>query len=164
MPPGTSPEVQEEVRRQWVAQQQAILNAQASGQALRANPGLGRGLLIPGGPNARQLPIRPNAGANPVPGAPPRPNPEQMQKILQAQARQMTLVNQTGPGATATSSHIQRMVQARALQQAAQQAQQHLAQLNAPQGNVVAAGDYVPFPTQSNGTPGQGTSLGSTFN
>jgi hypothetical protein len=151
MPPGASPEVQEEVRRQWVAQQQAILNAQANGQALRANPGLGRGLIIPGGPNARQLPIRPNAGANPVAGAQARPTPEQVQKILQA--RQLALAaGQAGPNAAATSVQIQRLAQARAMQQAAQQAQQQ-AQLNAAQGNNAnPVGDFIPFSAQANGT------------
>jgi len=152
MPAGASPEMQEEIRRQWLAQQQAILNAQANGQGLRANPGLGRGLVIPGAPNARQMPIRPNTGTNPIAsGVQARLPPEQVQKILQA--RQIMAAGQAGQNAT--TAHIQRLAQARALQQAAQQAQQQ-AQLNAAQGNNTSnTGEYIPFTTPANGVAAQ---------
>ena len=109
--------------------------------------------MIPGGPNARQLPIRPNAGANAVGGGVQRPTAEQMQKILQA--RQLALATgQAGPNA-ATTAHIQRLAQARAMQQAVQQAQQQ-AQLNAAHGsNSNPVADYIPFATQNNGTTAQ---------
>lgn len=89
LPPNATPEQQEEVRRQWYLQQQALINAQAGGQALRQGVGTGRGLVIPGGPNARPMPIRPNTGPNQVPGGAPLrlPNgniatPEQVQQLL----------------------------------------------------------------------------------
>jgi hypothetical protein len=89
LPPNATPEQQEEARRTWYLQQQALLNAQAGGQALRQGAGLGRGLVIPGGPNGRPMPIRPNTGPNPVPGGTPLRLPngaiattEQVQQML----------------------------------------------------------------------------------
>ena len=149
MPANATPEVQEEVRRQWYVQQQALL-AQANAQGLRQNPGLGRGLVIPGGPNGRQMPIRPNTGTNPIPptGAVRLMNgatatPEQMQQIMKAR-QQLALANRQN-GAT----QIQ-------LQQARlQQAQLNAAQ-SAGQTATNAVSDYIPFVAQTNGTPGQG--------
>jgi hypothetical protein len=153
IPSNASPEVQEEIRRQWYAQQQVLLSAQANTQGLRA-PGLpGRGLVIPGGPNGRPLPIRPNtaAASGPLPvrlsnGA--TPSPEQMQQIIKA--RQMALAAQAGNG----NAHMQRLSQARALQHVQQQQAQAQAQLNAAQAQGTNANpnpDFGPFPGQNTG-------------
>jgi hypothetical protein len=147
MPPNASPEVQEEVRRQWFMQQQqqALLNS----QAIRQNPGLGRGLVIPGGPNGRQMPIRPSTGPSPVAGnAPVRlPNgvtttPEQLQQIFKA--RQL----QNGQ----TPQQLQRI---RALQQ---QAQLNAAQSAGQTTTANGVADYMPFMASANGANPQGTS------
>lgn len=164
MPPNTPPEMQEELRRQWLAhQQQALLNA----QGLRQNPGIGRGLVIPGAPNGRPMPIRPNTGSNPVVGSVPvrLPNgvtatPEQVQQLLKA--RQMVIAANSQNGTVAQTQ--QQMQRLRALQQQAlqQQALQQQAQLNAvhsagqsASGNP--AGDYIPFIAQPNGAAAQST-------
>ena len=157
MPPNASPEVQEEIRRHWFAQQQqALLNAQAAGQALRQNPGLGRGLVIPGAPNGRPMPIRPNTGSSPASGGVPvrlpsgvAATPEQVQQILKA--RQLALAaSGQNTNVPQTPQQLQRL---RALQQ---QAQLNAAQTAAGQNvttNPVA--DYIPFMAQANGTAGQ---------
>jgi len=155
IPANASPEVQDEIRRQWYAQQQVLLSAQANSQGLRA-PGLpGRGLVIPGGPNGRPLPIRPNTGATTGSGALPvrlgngvTPSPEQMQQILKAR-QQLALAAQVQNG----SAHMQRLSQARALQVQVQAQQQVQAQLNAAQGtNGNPNAEFVPFPGQNNGS------------
>jgi hypothetical protein len=145
MPAGASPEVQEEVRRQWFAQQQ---NAVLNGQAIRQNPGLGRGLVIPG---ARPMPIRPNNGTNPVPGNVPvrLPNgvtatPEQVQQMIKARQLALAANGQNGANA-ATQQQIQRL---RALQQAAQNA--------GGQNPANGVADYIPFIASTNGTIPQG--------
>src|SRR5204863_6598875 len=111
--PGASPEVQEEVRRQWFAQQQQ--NALLNSQAMRQNP---RGLLIPG---ARPMPIRPNTAANPVAGSVPVRIPngvpataEQLQQMLKARQLAMAANSHNGTNAP-TPQQLQRF---RALQQA----------------------------------------------
>ena len=149
MPANASPEVQDEVRRQWYAQQQALL-AQVNAQGLRQNPGLGRGLVIPGGPNGRQMPIRPNTGTNPIPPTGPvrLPNgatatPEQVQQIMKAR-QQLALANRQN-GANQLQLHQARLQQAQL--NAAQAAGQ-------PASNAVS--DYIPFVAQTNGTTGQG--------
>ena len=153
MPPGASPEVQEEVRRQWFAQQQqaAMLNS----QAIRQNPGLGRGLVIPGGPNGRQMPIRPSTGPSPVAGNTPvrLPNgvtttPEHLQQILKARQLAMAANNQNGQ----TPQQLQRM---RALQQ---QAQLNAAQSTGQISTTNGVADYLPFMGSTNGVT-QGTSI-----
>jgi len=151
------------MRRQWYLQQQqqAILNAQASGQAVRQNAGLGRGLVIPGGPNARPMPIRPNTGTTPVAGSLPirLPNgtiatPEQVQQLIQA--RQMALASQGG-SVPQTTQQLQRMVQARATQQAQLTAQQVAAGGQAAAQNTT--GEFMPFNAQQNGATTQGMRL-----
>jgi len=150
MPANTPPEMHEEVRRRWL-EQQALMSAQANGQSLRA-PLVGRSLVIPGGPNGRPLPIRPNTGSNPaasgaIPARLPNgtPTTEQMQSILKA--RQLALASSPNPTAM-------RLAQVRAYQQAqaAQQAQQQQAQLNAAQNtNSNQTTEFIPFPVQNNG-------------
>ena len=150
MPPGASPEVQEEVRRQWIAQQQ---NALLNGQAIRQNPGLGRGLVIPG---PRPMPIRPNTGTNPVSGNVPvrlsngvTATPEQLQQMLKARQLAMAANGQNGTNAP-TIQQIQRL---RALQQAQLNAAQNAGIQNPGNANGVA--DYIPF-ISTNGTTPQG--------
>ena len=158
MPPNASPELQEELKRQWLAaqQQQAVL-AQSGGQAIRANQSLGRGLVIPGAPNTRPMPIRPNTG-NSVPLSLRLPNgaaatAEQVQHIMK---RQLAMAN----GQNVPSQ--QQMQRLRALHQQAQlnAAQQAVAAAaiggqNATTSTVVT--DYIPFVAQTNGQGGQGT-------
>jgi hypothetical protein len=150
MPPGASPEVQEEVRRQWIAQQQQ--NALLNGQAIRQNPGFGRGLVIP----ARPMPIRPNTGTNPVAGNVPvrLPNgvtatPEQLQQMLKARQLAMAANGQNGTN-TPTLQQMQRL---RALQQAQLNAAQNAGVQNPGNPNGVA--EYIPF-ISANGTTPQG--------
>lgn len=154
MPPNASPEVQEEVRRQWFAQQQqqALLNS----QAIRQNPGLGRGLVIPGGPNGRQMPIRPSTGPNPVAGNVPvrLPNgvtttPEQIQQMLKARQLAMAATSPNGQ----TPQQLQRI---RALQQ---QAQLNAAQSAGQTTTANGVADYMPFMASTNGANPQGTSI-----
>lgn len=149
LPQNASSEVQDEVRRQWYAQQQALL-AQANSQGLRQNPGLGRGLLIPGGPNGRQMPIRPNTGTNPIAGAGPMrlPNgasatPEQVQQLIKAR-QQLALAN------APNGANQMRLHQVRQMQQAQLNAAQ-----SAGQTGTNAVGDYIPFVAQANGAAAQ---------
>lgn len=156
----TTPEMQDEIRRQWLAQQQAVyLNAQTS-QAIRSNPGLGRGLVIPGGPNGRPMPIQPNTVRHMVPGSVRLPNgatatPEQVQQIIKA--RQIAMVAQQG-GQNAVVQTPQQIQRLRALQQqaqfnAAQAAQAQAVGQASPAGtNANPVTDYMPFITQTNGT------------
>ena len=151
MPPGASPEVQEEVRRQWFAQQQQ--NALLNGQAIRQNPGLGRGLVIPG---ARPMPIRPNTGTNPVAGNVPvrlpngvTPTPEQLQQMIKA--RQLALAANSQSGTNTPS--LQQMQRLRALQQAQLNAAQNAGGQNPANANGVA--DYIPFIASTNGATPQ---------
>ena len=148
--------MQEEMRRQWLAQQQqaAFLNAQA-GQAIRQNPGLGRGLVIPGGPTGRPMPIRPNTGTS-IPGPVRLPSgaaatPEQMAQMIKM--RQLALATQQGGqnGVAPTPQQLQRL---RVLQQQAQvNAAQAAAGQNATSNaNANAIQDYMPFMAQANGT------------
>jgi hypothetical protein len=160
MPANATPEAQAELRRQWYLQQQQaqMLNAQANAQGIRPNPGLGRGLVIPGGPNGRPMPIRPNTGTNPISGSLPLrlPNgatatPEQMQQLLQA--RQQALANQNANVAQ-TPQQMQRLAQARALQQA----QLSAAQAAAGQTTTTTSGtDYIPFIAQTTAGSTQST-------
>jgi hypothetical protein len=160
MPANASPEVQQELRRQWALhQQQQQLLAQANSQGLRQGaPGVGRGLLIPGGPNGRPMPIRPNTGT-PIPGTlplrlPGAATPEQMQQMLAV--RQQQAMGNQGPGVAQSPQQIQqRMAQARALQ-AAQAAQLSAAQA-AGQAPANAGPDYIPFIGQTNAGATQGT-------
>lgn len=158
MPANASPEVQDEVRRQWYAQQQALLAANAQG--LRQNPGLGRGLVIPGGPNIRQMPIRPNTGANSIPPTGPMrlPNgttatPEQVQQIIKAR-QQLALANRQNSAGNPILQQHQAQVQA---QVRLQQAQLNAAAAqSAGQTPTNGGSDYIPFAAQTNGTNGQG--------
>lgn len=164
MPPNATPEQQEELRRHLIAQQQAVLlNAHAGAQGLRQNPGLGRGLVIPGGPNARPMPIRPNTGPNPMPGPIRFPNgvtatPEQMQIF---KARQLAALQQAAGVQNGVPQTPQQMQRLRALQQV-QQAQlnaaaQNAAAQNAGQTNTAnGVADYIPFIAQANGAAAQG--------
>ena len=145
--------MQEEVRRQWFAQQQQ--NALLNGQAIRQNPGLGRGLVIPG---ARPMPIRPNNGANAVAGNVPVRLPngvtatqEQVQQMIKARQLAMAVSGQNGTNAP-TQQQMQRL---RALQQ---QAQLNAAQNAGGQNPTNATGvvDYMPFISSTNGTASQG--------
>jgi hypothetical protein len=153
MPAGASPEMQAELRRQWyVQQQQQLLNAQAGG--IRPNPGLGRGLLIPGGPNGRPMPIRPNTGNNLLQGNVPLrlPNgvtatPEQVQQLFAA--RQQAIANQTANNPQ-LPQQMQRMAQVRALQAAHASAQ--AAGANGTNANSVT--EFLPFSVQTNGGAG----------
>ena len=156
MPANASPEVQDEVRRQWYAQQQALLAANAQG--LRQNPGLGRGLVIPGGPNGRQMPIRPNTATNPIPatGQVRLPNgttatPEQVQQIMKAR-QHLALANRQNAANPILQHQAQVQAQAR-LQQAQLNA---AAAQSAGQTSTNAGSDYIPFVAQTNGTTGQG--------
>jgi hypothetical protein len=160
MPPNASPEQQEEVRRQWYAQQQqALLNAQAGGQGLRQGPGMGRGLVIPGAPNGRPMPIRPNTGPGQILGNTPVrlrdgsiATQEQVQQMLKV--RQLALANsQNGTPQQQQQQQQIRLAQARAMQQAQLNAAQNGAQ-NAATPNTVT--DYIPFMAQSNGATPQG--------
>jgi hypothetical protein len=156
-----TPEQQEELRRHLLAQQQqaAIMNAQAGGQGLRQNPGLGRGLVIPGGPNARPMPIRPNTGPNAIQGPLRLPNgttatPEQMQQIFKA--RQLASLQQATGVQNGVPQNPQQLQRFRALQQA-QQAQLNAAVQNAGQNNGAnGVTDYIPFIAQANGAAVQG--------
>ena len=165
----TTPEVQDEMRRQWIAQQQAVyLNAQAN-QAIRSNPGFGRGLVIPGGPNGRQMPIQPNTVRHMVSGPVRLPNgatatPEQVQQIIKA--RQIAMAAQQG-GQNGVAQNPQQIQRLRALQQQAQfnaaqaaQAAQAAGQTSPAGTNANPVTDYIPFITQTNGTaPAQCKSL-----
>ena len=137
------------------------MNAQGGGQGLRQNPGLGRGLVIPGGPNARPMPIRPNTGPNAMPGPLRLPNgvtatPEQMQQIFKA--RQLAALQQAAGVQNGVPQTPQQMQRFRALQQA-QQAQLNAVAQNAVQNNVAnGVADYIPFNiAQANGAAVQGT-------
>lgn len=157
LPAGATPEMQEEYRRHLMAQQAAILTAQANanGQAIRANPGLGRGLVIPGGPNARPMPIRPNnpglgqlsnAMANGVPIRLPDGTtamPEQVQRIIRAR-QQMALASAAGGNLVPQTP--QQMQRFRLLQQ-----QVHLSQAQAGQNANANAATFA-----ANGVAGQG--------
>jgi hypothetical protein len=156
MPPNASPEVQEEFRRQWFAQQQqaAMLNS----QAIRQNPALGRGLMIPGAPNGRPMAIRPNTASSPVAGATGLPvrlqngvtaTPEQLQQIIKARQLAMATNGQNGTAGAQTPQQIQRL---RALHQ---QAQLNAAQSAAAGQNANANGvaDYNPFISSTTGAP-----------
>lgn len=162
LPANATPEQQEELRRHLIAQQQqaALLNAQAGAQGLRQNPGLGRGLVIPGGPNARPMPIRPNTGPNSMPGPLRLPNgvtatPEQMQQIFKA--RQLAALQQASGGQNGVPQTPQQIQRLRALQQA-QQAQLNAAAQNAGQNSTAnGVADYIPFIAQANGAAAQGS-------
>jgi hypothetical protein len=172
--PNATPEMAEDLRRHWVAQQQQQQAAILQGQALRQNPGMGRGLVIPGGPNARALPIRPNTGtptpANPAaavaaaaaaagggpvpmrlpPGAPPT-TAEQLQAMLNKRNQQIAALQAAGGRMPQTPQQLQQL-QARMAMQAAQAAQ--AAGANPAGANGVP--EYIPFIAQQNGVPNQG--------
>ena len=157
MPPNASPEVQEEVRRQWLIQQQQQQQVLLNNQAIRQNPALGRGLVIPGGPNGRPMPIRPNTGTNPIAGSVPvrLPNgvtatPEQIQQMIKARQLAMAANSQNGNIAQ-TPQQLQRL---RALQQ---QAQLNAAQSAGQTATANGVADYIPFiAQQTNGATAQG--------
>jgi hypothetical protein len=163
MPPNASPEQQEDVRRQWYAQQQALLNAQSGGQGLRQGLGMGRGLVIPGGPNGRPMPIRPNTGPGQIPGNTPVrlsngaiATQEQVQQMLKV--RQLALANSQNGNQQQQQQQQQqiRLAQARAMQQAQLNAAQNGAQNTATPNTVT---DYIPFMAQSNGATPQGMTV-----
>jgi hypothetical protein len=173
--PNATPEMAEDLRRHWVAQQQQQQAAILQGQALRQNPGMGRGLVIPGGPNARALPIRPNtgtptpanpaaavaaaaaaaAGGGPVPmRLPPGAQPttaEQLQAMLNKRNQQIAALQAAGGRIPQTPQQLQQL-QARMAMQAAQAAQ--AAGANPAGANGVP--EYIPFIAQQNGVPNQG--------
>jgi hypothetical protein len=160
LPPNASPELKEEIQRKWMAaQQQQALLAQAGGQAIRQNPTIGRGLVIPGGPNGRPMPIRPNNGTAPIAGAlplrlPGTPTPEQIQQLMR---RQLAIAAANGQQVS------QQQVQQR-LRALHQQAQVNAAQQVAAAGGVPAQNpttnnpmaDYIPFVPQAGAQSVQG--------
>jgi hypothetical protein len=150
MPANAPPEMQAELRRQWYLQQQQLINAQAAG--IRPNPGLGRGLVIPpgpngGGPNGRPMAIRPNTGTNALQGNAPlrlsngvTATPEQLQQLINARLASQNANNPQTP------QQMQRMAQARALQAAHASAQ--AAGANGASGN--SGTEFLPFTVQTN--------------
>jgi len=176
--PNATPEMAEDLRRQWAAQQQQQQAALLQGQALRQITGLGRGsVMIPGGPNARPMPIRPNAGtptpANPAAVAaatavgglvpvrlPAQSTQEQLQAILKQRNQLAALQVTAGARIPQTPQQIQQLRAMAAAHQA--QAAQAQAQAQAAGANPAGANgipEYIPFIAQTNGAPSQGTSL-----
>ena len=173
--PNATPEMAEDLRRQWAAQQQQQQAALLQGQALRQITGLGRGsVMIPGGPNARPMPIRPNAGTptpsnpaavaaaaaggGPVPvRLPPQTTQEQLQAILKQRNQLAALQATAGARIPQTPQQIQQLRAMAAAHQAQAQAQAQAAGANPAGANGVP--EYIPFIAQTNGAPSQGTSL-----
>jgi len=173
--PNATPEMAEDLRRQWAVQQQQQQAALLQGQALRQIPGLGRGsVVIPGGPNSRPMPIRPNAGTptpvnptavaaatvggGPVPvRIPPQTTQEQLQAILKQRNQFAALHATAGARIPQTPQQLQQMQQLRAMAAAQAQAQAQAAGANPAGANGVP--EYIPFITQTNGAPNQGGSL-----
>jgi hypothetical protein len=174
--PNATPEMAEDLRRHWVAQQQQQQAAILQGQALRQNPGLGRGLVIPGGPNARAMPIRPNTGtptpSNPAaavaaaaaaaaggpvpmrlpPGA--QPSTADLQAMLNKRNQQIAALQAAGGRMPQTQQQLQQFQARMAMQAAQAQAQAQAAGANPAGANGVP--EYIPFIAQQNGVPNQG--------